>query len=52
MARVQLAPELGDADARLVATSRGLSIADARDLLAQARSIGRIPSVANARNIR
>jgi hypothetical protein len=52
MARVRLALELGDADAELVAKSRGVSLADARGLLAQARSIGRIPSIANARNLR
>lgn len=49
MARVRLALELGDADANLVAASKAISVSDARRLLAQARSIGRVPSIANAR---
>jgi hypothetical protein len=52
MARVRLALELGDADANLVATSRGVSVDEARRLLARARNLGRVPSVANVRSVR
>ena len=52
MARVRLALDLGDADVQAVATSRGVSASDARRVLAAARSVGRIASVANARTVR
>ena len=52
MARVRLAHELGDADANMVARSRSISVSEARRLLAHARSIGRVPSIANARSVR
>ena len=52
MARVRLALDLGDADAHAVARSKGISVSDARRVLAAARSVGRIASVANARTVR
>ena len=52
MARVWLALDLGDADVQAVATSKGISVSDARRVLAAARSVGRVASVANARMVR
>jgi hypothetical protein len=50
--RIELALELGDADAALVAESRGLSLDEARRQLSRSRSIGRAASVANAPRLR
>ena len=51
MARLQLALELGDADAAAFATLKGLSVTEARCVLAHARSLGRVASAANARRV-
>jgi len=47
LARVQLALELGDADAISLANARGMTVAEARSLCAASRGIGRVASVAN-----
>jgi hypothetical protein len=46
-ARLERALMLGDADVQAFATARGLSLDEARRTLALARTIGRVPSVAN-----
>jgi hypothetical protein len=47
VARMTLALELGDADAAFLARARGISLADARSLLAARRTVGRVPSIVN-----
>jgi hypothetical protein len=45
--RIDLALRLGADDVRALATSRGISEAEARRIFTRARALGRQPSVAN-----
>ena len=52
LARLSLALELGDADAAAFGLARGLSPVESRRVLAHSRTVGRVPSVANGRDVR
>lgn len=47
--RIQLAFELGDADAAVLAAAKGLTLAEAKTVIARSRAVGRQPSCANDR---
>jgi hypothetical protein len=52
IARLQLALELGEHDAKAFAESKGISVIEAKEQLALAKSLGRIASIANERGTR